>query len=68
MVVAPGNVSRAEEFFRGLGIKLVTGNRYLGGYIGDRGAERGWLAEKIRGWAEPVDILAGVSRKHLQLA
>ena len=30
LVVAPGNVARAEEFFWGMGIKVVTGNRYLG--------------------------------------
>ena len=32
-VVAPRNVARAEEFSRGMGIKVVTGNRYLGGFI-----------------------------------
>ena len=48
-VVAPGNVARAQENFRGLGIRVVTGHRYLGGFIGDADAERGWLREKIRG-------------------
>ena len=33
LVVAPGNLARAEEHFRGLGIRVVTGHRYLGGYI-----------------------------------
>ena len=33
LVVAPGNVARAAEFFQGLWIKVVTGHRYLGGYI-----------------------------------
>ena len=64
LVVAPGNVSRAEEFFRGLGIRVVTGHRYLGGYIGDKEAEGRWLAENITGWVESVEILAGVSHKH----
>ena len=31
--VAPGNVSWAEEHFWGLGIRVVTGHIYLGGYI-----------------------------------
>ena len=44
LVVAPGNVARAEEFFWGWGIKVVMGHRYLGGYIGDREAEGRWLA------------------------
>ena len=54
LVVAPGNVARAEEHFRGLGIRVVTGHRYLGGYIGDKEAEERWLAEKIKGWTESV--------------
>ena len=40
LVVAPQNVAREEEFFCGLGIKLVTGNRYIGGFIGKSEAEK----------------------------
>ena len=61
LVVAPGNVAWAEDHFRGLGIRVVTGHHYLGGYIGDKEAEGGWLAKKIKGWTESVEILAGVS-------
>ena len=39
LVVDLGNVSRAEEHFRGLGIRVVTNHRYLGGFIGDAAAE-----------------------------
>ena len=31
LVVSPGNVAWTEEHFRGLGIRVVTGHRYLGG-------------------------------------
>ena len=51
---------------RRLGIKVVTGHRYLGGYIGDREAESRWLADNITGWVESVDILDRVSRNLLQ--
>ena len=64
LVVAPGNVSRAEEHFRGLGIRVVTGHRYLGGFLGAAAAEREWLEEKVQGWKESVAILAGVALKH----
>ena len=50
LVVAPGNLSQAEEHFRGLGIRVVTGHRYLGGYIRDREVEGSWLEAKIIGW------------------
>ena len=53
LVVAPGNLARAEEHFRGLGISVVTGHQYLGGYIGDGEAEQGWLKEKYKGGRSP---------------
>ena len=68
LAVAPGNVARAEEHFRGLGIRVVTGHRYFGGFNGDADAERDWLQEKMQGWLESVKVLAGVSHKHPQSA
>ena len=68
LVVAPGNVARAEEQFWGMGVRVVTGHRYLRGYIGDKEEEGRWLTVKIKGWTESVDILAEVSRKHPQSA
>ena len=53
---------------RGLGITVVTGHRYLGGYIGDGEAERGWTKDKIQGWTESVKILTRVAPKHPQSA
>ena len=46
--VAPGNVAQDEEHFRGLGIQVVTGHRYLGGFLGDIAAEREWLEKRSR--------------------
>ena len=40
LVVAPINVAREEEFFRGVGFQVVTGSWYLGGFIGDGAAEK----------------------------
>ena len=37
LVVAPGNAARTEEHFPGLGIRVVTGHRYLGDTRGQRG-------------------------------
>ena len=34
LVVAERNVPRAKEYFRGMGIKIVTGSQYLGGFVG----------------------------------
>ena len=66
LVVDPGNVARSEEKFRGLVIRVVTGHRYLGGFIGNAAAERECLKEKVQGWTESVSVLAGVAHKHPQ--
>ena len=64
LVVALGNVAWDEEHIWGLGIRVVTGHRYLGVFIGDADAERGWLRGEIRGCTESVKFLAGVAHKH----
>ena len=47
---------------------MVTGQRYLGGNIGEREAEGSWLEAKIQGWMESVAILSGFDQKHPQSA
>ena len=49
LVVDPGNTAQTEEHLRGLGIRVVSGHRYLRGFIGDADAERDWQQEKYRG-------------------
>ena len=68
LVGAPRIIARAEEFFRGMGIKIVTGSWYLGSFIRDRAANEIWLVEKVHGWTESVKTLPGISRKHPQSA
>ena len=68
LVVAPGKVALAEEHFRGLCIRMVTGHQYLGDFLGDIAVEREWLEKKVQGWKESVQILAGVALKHPQSA
>ena len=68
LVVTPGNVDRSEEHFRGLGIRVVTGHQYLGGFLGDVLAEKEWLGKKVEGWTESIATLAGVSLKPPQSA
>ena len=53
------NVARVEDFFRGMGIEVVTGSRYLGGFVGNREADDRCLADKLQGWKESVKICRG---------
>ena len=66
LVMTPRNVERAEEFFCGMGMKIMTESWYLGGFVRYRAAEESWLAEKVQGWTESVKTLLGVAHKHLQ--
>ena len=45
---------------------MVTGNRYLGNFICDRGVEATWLEDKVEGWEALVSNLLGVDCKHPQ--
>ena len=47
LVVYNPNLARAESLFRSKGITIVTGSRYLGGYIGDDGPQDQWLRDKV---------------------
>ena len=64
--MALSNVPRAKEFFRGMGVKIVTGIRHLGGFFRNGAAEEIWTEEKVKGWAESVKTLTGVAHNHPQ--
>ena len=68
LVVLEQNVPRATAYFRGMGMQIVTGSRYLGGFVGERGTETQWVQTKVEGWAESVKNMAGVAHKHPQSA
>ena len=37
LVVGPSDIQQASELFGDLGIKVVSGGRFLGGFIGESG-------------------------------
>ena len=47
LVVSPRNVLQAEAFFRGYGLQIMTGSRYLGGFVGSKAVQDCWLGEKV---------------------
>ena len=64
--VYPQNVPRVQALFRGYGIQIVTGGRYLGGFVGSKAYWDRWLGEKVEVWRDSVSTLAGVVRRHPQ--
>ena len=61
LVVYPRNVPQAEAFFWGYGMQVVTGSRYLRGFVGTETAQAWWFEEKVVGGQYLVSILAGVA-------
>ena len=61
-MVSEQNVPQAKEYFRGMGVQVVTGSRYLGGFVEEREAEGQWIQANVEGWAELVRTLSGVTR------
>ena len=57
-----------EAFFREYRIQIVTGSRYLGGFVGSKAAQDHWLGEKVEDWRDSVDTLADVALWHPQTA
>eukprot|EP00978_Attheya_sp_CCMP212_P044080 scaffold299795_cov75-Attheya_sp.AAC.2 len=56
------NLERAKIEFADLGFKVVTGARYLGGFIGSQAMQTEWIAEKVVEWEASVQILAKAAR------
>ena len=68
LVVSPWNVPRAEAFFRGYGLEIVTGSRYIGGFMWSKAAQDLWLGGKVEAWQDSVATLDEVARRHPQTA
>jgi len=58
LVVAPDSVQRAETLFGDLGIKVVTGQRFLGGFIGDESGKDLYVRKKTEQWCDAVEKLS----------
>ena len=54
--------------FADLGFKVVTGSRYLGGFVGEDAAMSTWLEKKLTGWKEAVNELAYAAKTIPQAA
>ena len=68
LVVSPWNVPQAEALFMGCGLQIVTGSRYLGGFVGTDTKQAHWLGENISVWRDSVATLAGVACRHPQIS
>jgi hypothetical protein len=68
LVVPERLKDRAESLFVPLGVKVVTGQRFLGGYIGDKEGRQIFVSKKIVEWCNYVEQLANVAKTQPQCA
>ena len=68
LVMSPRNFPLAEAFFQGYVLHVVTGSRYLGGFVGTEAAHDQWLEEGMEGWRALVAIMAEVAVNFPQAA
>jgi len=61
------NLSSAKSKFERYGMKVVTRNRYLGGFIGSPTLRSHWLREKASFWEKAVKTMARARNSLRQL-
>ncbi len=62
LIVKPGLEQTARELFASEGVQIVTGKRFLGGYVGDEEGKTAFLREKVEGWVRSVRVLSSAAR------
>ena len=66
--MAPKYVEIAKNSFQNVGVKVVTGHRYLGGVVGEREYCMQFVREKVDVWVDCVDKLSQAAVKAPQAA
>ena len=48
LVASPSYVNQAASLFSNLGIKVVSGSRFLGGFVGERSMASDFVTQRVR--------------------
>ena len=59
---------KAIEWFSELGVKVVTGQRFLGGYVGDRENMEEYVQQQVQKWVHHVEKLTNAAESQPQAA
>ena len=68
IVVNPDFIDEATTIFGEMGIQIVTGRKFLGGFIGGSEDVIAWMEEKVKGWVSSVYKLAKFVKRQPQAA
>ena len=61
LVVGSSDLERASDLFCDLGVSVVTGSRFLGGFMGERSFAADFVSDKVRVWCECIQSLSDVA-------
>ena len=59
---------KAELLFGEFGVKVVSGSRFLGGYIGDDHGRKEYVKMKVQSWVDSVYCLSDAAKQQPQAA
>ena len=68
LVVGPSDVQQASALFSDLGIRVVSGGSFLGGFIGEPSLVANFVSDKIQLWSRCVQRLSDVAASQPQAA
>ena len=68
LIVAREYVSQAREVFKEYGVKIVTGQRFLGGYLGDEQGLGDYMQGKVADWCRCIEALTTAADTQPQAA
>ena len=68
LIVHPPDMSQAQEIFGDSGVQIVSGHRFLGGYVGDPVGSMEFVQSKVETWVHCIECLAQAADSHPQAA
>ena len=66
MIVHPRNLETDKQFGLRHGLKVCTGTRYIGGFIGDEESKRDWLQDRKSKWENNICTISKTAGKYPQ--
>ena len=51
----------AETIFYDMNVKVATGNRFLGAFIGDLSGQNSYVMPKVQKWVGRINVLSNVA-------
>ena len=64
LVISPSDVQQASAPFSDLGIKVVSGGCFLGGFIGESSLEASFISNKVQLWSCCVQRRSDIATSH----